>query len=50
MIKGLGILILAATLLVACNAPGSAPEQKTTTTTTTTCPAGQTLQSDGTCR
>jgi hypothetical protein len=54
MIKKLGVLILAATLLAGCYPFASPPQQQTTqqttTTTTTSCPAGTQLQSDGMCR
>jgi hypothetical protein len=50
MIKRLGVLILAATLLAACTPAESVPQKQTSITTTVTCPAGQTLQSDGMCR
>jgi hypothetical protein len=51
MIKKLGLLILAVTML-GCFAVESPPQttQRTTTTTTTSCPAGEQLQSDGMCR
>jgi hypothetical protein len=49
MIKMLGMLIIAVTLLAACTPAETIPVQRTTTTTTITCPAGQTLQSDGMC-
>jgi hypothetical protein len=52
MIKKLGVLILATTLLAGCFPFESSPQttQQTTTTTTTSCPAGTQLQSDGMCR
>ncbi len=49
MIKILGVLILAATLLAGCFPTQSYPEQQTTTTTTTSCPSGEQLQSNGMC-